>query len=75
MRTYLLYQVTCCALPTRSQAMIWIDSFIFQETALVLVQNDILKALDRRHGVILILLDMSAAFDTVEHMFWTLELL
>ena len=37
------------------------------ETALVLVQNDILKALDRRHGVILILLDMSAAFDTVDH--------
>ena len=36
------------------------------ETALVLVQNDILKALDRRHGVILILLDMSAAFDTVD---------
>ena len=35
------------------------------ETALVLVQNDILKALDRRHGVIL--LDMSAAFDTVYH--------
>ena len=37
------------------------------ETALVLVQNDILKALDRRHGVILILLNMSAAFDTVDH--------
>ena len=37
------------------------------ETALVLVQNDILKALDRRHGVILILFDMSAAFDTVDH--------
>ena len=37
------------------------------ETALVLVQNDILKALDQRHGVILILLDMSAAFDTVDH--------
>ena len=30
------------------------------ETALVLVQNDILKALDRQHSVILILLDMSA---------------
>ena len=29
--------------------------------------NDILKALDRRHGVILILLDMSAAFNTVDH--------
>ena len=37
------------------------------EMALVLVQNDSLKALDRRHGVILILLDMSAAFDTIDH--------
>ena len=37
------------------------------DTALVLVHNDILKALDRRHGVILILLEMSAAFDTVDH--------
>ena len=37
------------------------------ETALDLVQNDILGALDRRFGVILVLLDMSAAFDTVNH--------
>ena len=37
------------------------------ETALVLVQNDILHALDRRQGVTLVLLDMSAAFDTVDH--------
>ncbi|KAK2171741.1 hypothetical protein NP493_1029g00025 [Ridgeia piscesae] len=37
------------------------------ETALVLVQTDILGALDRRYGVILVLLDMSAAFDTVNH--------
>ena len=37
------------------------------ETALVLVQNDILGEFDWRYGVILILLDMSAAFDTVNH--------
>ena len=37
------------------------------ETALVPVQNDILGALDRRFGVILVLLYMSAAFDTVNH--------
>ena len=37
------------------------------ETALVFVQNDILDALDRRYGVIQVLLDMSAAFDTVDH--------
>ena len=33
----------------------------------MLVQNDILEALDQRFGVILVLLDMSAAFDTVDH--------
>ena len=37
------------------------------ETALLLVQNDILGALERRFGVIIVLLDMSAAFDTVNH--------
>ena len=37
------------------------------ETALVRVQNDILWALNQRKIVILILLDMSAAFDTVNH--------
>ena len=33
------------------------------ETALVRVQNDILVAIDKRHCVILLLLDLSAAFD------------
>ncbi|KAK2187936.1 hypothetical protein NP493_149g01018 [Ridgeia piscesae] len=42
-------------------------SHLSTETALVLVQNDILGALDRRFGVIIVLLDMSAAFDTVNH--------
>jgi hypothetical protein len=37
------------------------------ETALLRVQNDILESLDRQHGVVLILLDLSAAFDTVSH--------
>ena len=37
------------------------------ETALVRVQNDVLHALDRGHDVILILLDLSAAFDTIDH--------
>ena len=31
------------------------------------VQNDILRALDRRQGVYLVLLDLSAAFDTIDH--------
>ena len=37
------------------------------ETALLRVQNDILKAINDKQCVILLLLDLSAAFDTVDH--------
>ena len=37
------------------------------ETALIRVQKDILTAIDNRRTVILILLDLSAAFDTGDH--------
>ena len=37
------------------------------ETALVRIHDDILQALDRKKGVILVLLDLTAAFDTVDH--------
>ena len=37
------------------------------ETALPKVTNDILMALDKRHCVCLVLLDLSAAFDTIDH--------
>ena len=37
------------------------------ETALVRVYNDILRAIDNHCSVILVLLDLSAAFDTVDH--------
>ena len=37
------------------------------ETALSMVQNGILMALDDRRAVFLLLLDLSAAFDTVQH--------
>ena len=37
------------------------------ETAVTRVHNDILVATDKRHCVMLLLLDLSAAFDTVDH--------
>ena len=37
------------------------------ETALLKVQNDILRSLDKGECVFLVLLDLSAAFDTVDH--------
>jgi len=37
------------------------------ETALLRVHNDILRAMDEHRSVILVLLDLSAAFDTVNH--------
>ena len=39
------------------------------ETALIRVHNDILTAIDNRRTVILLLLDLSTAFDTVYHDF------
>ena len=37
------------------------------ETALLRVQNDLLISVDETGGVILVLLDLSAAFDTIDH--------
>ncbi|KAL9978237.1 hypothetical protein ACROYT_G015732 [Oculina patagonica] len=37
------------------------------ETALLRVQNDILRAIDNGNEVLLVLLDLSAAFDTLDH--------
>ena len=37
------------------------------ETALLRVQNDILSSIGQKKGSFLILLDLSAAFDTVDH--------
>ena len=43
------------------------QNFHSTETALVRVQNDILCAIDNNESVILLLLDLSAAFDTVDN--------
>ena len=40
---------------------------MYTETALVRVHNDILKAVNDNKSVILLLLDLSGAFDTVDH--------
>ena len=37
------------------------------ETALLKIYNDILMAMNRQEVVLLVLFDLSAAFDTVEH--------
>ena len=37
------------------------------ETALLRVQNDLLRAIDQKKEVVLILLDLSSAFDTIDH--------
>ena len=37
------------------------------ETSLLKVQNDILHYLDNSQGILLVLLDLSAAFDTIDH--------
>ena len=38
------------------------------ETALTRVQNDILLSLDQRQEVVLVLLDFTSAFDTIDHV-------
>ena len=42
-------------------------SFHSTETALVKAHNDIVTAIDNQQQVILVLLDLSAAFDTIDH--------
>ena len=44
-----------------------VDKFQVQETALLKVQNDILMSMDNMELTLLVLLDLSAALDTIEH--------
>lgn len=41
--------------------------FYSTETALLKVQNDIVNSLDQNDVIILVMLDLSAAFDTIDH--------
>ena len=43
-------------------------------TAIVRIQNDILRSLDTRKHVVMVLLDLSAAFDSVDYDFLLAEL-
>ena len=45
--------------------------FYTSETALLYVQNDILASLDFDHSTALLLLDMSAAFNAIDHSILT----
>ena len=42
-------------------------SIIQGATTLLRVTNDILRTIDRRQDVVLVLLDLSATFDTIDH--------
>ena len=44
------------------------------ETAIVCIQDDVLRLLDARKHVVLVLLDLSAAFDTINHAILLTEL-
>ena len=49
------------------QAQSAYKKFHSTETALLKVQNDILESLDNGYATALIMLDLSAAFDTIDH--------
>ena len=38
-----------------------------RESALIHIQNNILLSLNKKQGVVLVLLDLSAVFDTINH--------
>ena len=44
--------------------------FRSEEIVLLKVQNAILLSMDKQHVTLLVLLDLSAAFDTIDHIFW-----
>ena len=57
------YQITCMKIISPNLCNLLIN----QDTALLCVQNNILKAIDDHKAVVLVLLDLSAAFDIIDH--------
>ena len=55
---------SCALLPTNQSAY---RKFHLTETALFRVQSDILMSMERHEVTLLILLDLSAAFETIDH--------
>ena len=53
--------------PTISQEAWFGLCFQKLETALLKVKNDILMSMNEQHVTLLVLLDLSAAFDTIHH--------
>ena len=65
-----LYSCLCTHLqsfPSLSQFQSAYRKFHSTETALLRIQNDLLLAMNRQHVSALVLLDLSAAFDTIDH--------
>lgn len=53
--------------PTNEMFQCAYKVFHLTETALVKIQNDVLRAVDDNDSIALLLIDQSAAFDTVDH--------
>ena len=63
-RQFVTYLNTACLLPTTQSGFRRRHS---TETAIIRVLSDLLDAVDRDDTAVLVLLDLSAAFDTVDH--------
>ena len=68
---FLLKVIETCALSLMNSYLLQNDLFPTNdnstETALLCITNYILQAIDKHEDTILVLLDLSAAFDTIDH--------
>ena len=66
----LLYYIECTYLTTNKIPNIFQSAYLphkSTESALTLITSDLLSGLNNNRGTILVLLDMSSAFDTLDH--------